>query len=271
MDDDRVFKALADPSRRRLLDALNLANGQTLTELCTGATVSRQAVTKHLDVLVDAGLVVLRREGRERRHFLNAAPINGIADRWIGHFHRERARALADLTTALETQTMSSSTETSFVYVTYIRTTAEKLWEALTTEAFIKRYFGGGGPRSDFQVGSGVQWQMDTGDDVHDWGQEVLEAEPGKRLVYSWHNYQPEMQKYFDWSDERLAELRKEPVSKVTFEIEATADDVVMLTLTHDDFVPDSEMKRGVEGGWPAILSELKSLLETGAPLTPEP
>ena len=280
MDDDRVFGALADRTRRRLLDSLQAANGQTLTELCAGEAMSRQAVTKHLDVLVEAGLVVLRREGRERRHFLNTAPVNDIADRWIGR-HLERARALADLTTALETTTMSStiptptdpssdpSRDSAFVYVAYIRTTPQRLWEALTTPEFIRRYFGGGGPHSDWQVGSGVGWQMDGDDDVHDWGQRVLEAEAGKRLSYTWHSYQPEMQPIFGWSDEQLARLQEEPLTKVTFEIDDEGDGVVRLTLTHEGFVPGSEMGRAVAGGWPAIVSDLKSLLETGSPVTP--
>jgi uncharacterized protein YndB with AHSA1/START domain len=114
-------------------------------------------------------------------------------------------------------------------------------------------------------------WRMSADDDLHDWDQRVLEAEPNRRLSYTWHNYQPEMAPMFGWSDERLAELRKERRSKVTFEIEP-AGPMVMLTVTHDDFEPDSEMLRGVSSGWPAILSGLKTLLETGEelPLAPE-
>jgi uncharacterized protein YndB with AHSA1/START domain len=78
---------------------------------------------------------------------------------------------------------------TDFVYVTYIRTTPEKLWQALTERRFIVRYFGGGGPESDWGVGSPVRWKMDAADSVHDWGQRVLESEPSRRLAYSWHNY----------------------------------------------------------------------------------
>jgi uncharacterized protein YndB with AHSA1/START domain/DNA-binding MarR family transcriptional regulator len=258
---DEVFRALADPSRRALLDALHARGGQSLRELGEGLAMTRQAVAKHLAVLEEAGLVVTSRHGREKHHHLNAAPINDVADRWIRRYDRARAEALADLKSALEATEVSDD----FVYVTYIRTTPEKLWQALTDPAFIVRYFDGGGPRSDFRVGSPVLWSM-TGEEPHDWDQQVLEADPPRRLSYSWHTYQPEMQEIFGWSDERLAELQQEKRSKVTFDIEE-AHGAVKLTVTHDDFVPGSEMKKGVEQGWPGILSNLKSLLETGEPV----
>ena len=258
---DEVFRALADPGRRALLDALHARNGQSLRELCDGSAglaMSRQAVAKHLGVLEDAGLVVTSWHGREKHHHLNAAPINDVADRWIRRYDRARAQTLADLKHALEDE-MSDD----FVYVTYIRTTPEKLWQALTEPAFVTRYFGGGGPRSDWRVGSPVLWSM-SGEEPHDWDQQVLGADRPRRLSYSWHNYQPEMQEIFGWSDERLAELQQEKRSKVTFDIEEAGDGAVRLTVTHDDFVPDSAMREGVSQGWPSILSNLKSLLETG-------
>ncbi|MDE2487914.1 MAG: helix-turn-helix transcriptional regulator [Alphaproteobacteria bacterium] len=102
MDDDAVFKALADPSRRELLDRLHARNGQTLSELCQGLEMSRQAVTKHLAVLESANLVAARRRGREKLHFINPVPINGIAERWIGKFEERRLAALSALKQALE-------------------------------------------------------------------------------------------------------------------------------------------------------------------------
>lgn len=263
---DEVFRALADPSRRRLLDALHARGGQSLRELGEGLDMTRQAVAKHLGVLEAAGLVVTSRHGREKWHHLNAAPINDVADRWIRRYDRARAQALADLRDALEGHDVStgSSTDPDFVYVSYIRTTPEKLWQALTDPAFIARYYGGGGPSSDWQVGSTVHWCMSPETGTHDWDQHVLEADPPRRLSYTWHDYQPEMATMFGWSDERLAELRREPRSTVTFDIEAVADGAVKLTVTHGGFVADSEMRRGVSGGWPVILSNLKTLLETG-------
>ncbi len=257
---DVVFKALAGASRRRLLDALNMRNGQTLWQLCEVLDMTRQAVTKHLAVLEEAGLVTTTRRGREKLHHLNVAPINDIADRWIRQYDRGRVHAIADLKRALE----EPVSQTEFVYQTYIRTTSEKLWQALTEPVFIARYFDGGGPRSDFEKGSRITWKMGPDDGPHDWDQQVLESEPHQKLSYTWHNYQPEMAEMFGWSDQKLTELQQEKVSKVTFEIEEVTPSVVKLTVTHDDFEPDSEMLQGVREGWVGILSNLKSLLETG-------
>src|SRR3954452_19823659 len=135
---DDVFRALADPSRRSLLDSLNRHNGQTLRELCAGLDMARQSVSKHIAVLEAANLVTTVRRGREKLHYLNAEPINAIADRWINRYDRPRAEALADLKTALE-QPMTSN---EFVYVTYIKTTPEQLWQALTAAEFTRRYWG---------------------------------------------------------------------------------------------------------------------------------
>ena len=102
MDDDAVFRALADASRRQLLDRLHRKNGQTLGELCQGLNMTRQAVAKHLAVLEKANLVSWKRNGREKLHFINPVPINEIAERWIGKFERSRLQALADLKRNLE-------------------------------------------------------------------------------------------------------------------------------------------------------------------------
>src|ERR671911_485325 len=121
---DEVFKALADASRRRLLDSLNARNGQSLRELCAGLDMARQSVSKHLAVLEAANLVTTVWRGREKLHYLNAAPINAIAERWITRYEQERVHALADLKKALEDTPMDKPT---FVYTTYIRTTPERL------------------------------------------------------------------------------------------------------------------------------------------------
>jgi DNA-binding transcriptional ArsR family regulator len=102
MDDDAVFRALADASRRALLDRLNARNGQTLGELCRGLDMTRQAVAKHLAILAEANLVSWKRQGREKFHFINPVPINEIAERWIGKFERPRLHALSELKRKLE-------------------------------------------------------------------------------------------------------------------------------------------------------------------------
>jgi uncharacterized protein YndB with AHSA1/START domain/DNA-binding transcriptional ArsR family regulator len=259
---DEVFKALADPSRRRLLDSLNTRNGQSLRQLCAGLDMTRQSVSKHLAVLEAAGLVTSLRSGREKLHHLNAAPINAIADRWISRYDRERVRALADLKAALEREPMSEKPE--FVYTTYIRTTPERLWEALTDPVFTRRYWGVT-LTSDWAAGSGMTWEQ-FGATVSDPEQVVLESEPGRRLSYTWHTFTPDFAKACGLPDELAAAMAAEPRSKVTFEIEP-AGDMVKLTVVHDGFAPGSAVLEGVSGGWPAILSSLKTLLETGEPL----
>jgi DNA-binding transcriptional ArsR family regulator len=102
MSMDAAFKALADPTRRRILDSLRARSGQTLMELCARASMTRQAVTKHLGILEKANLVVTEKRGREKLHYLNPVPINEIAERWIANFERERLRALSDLKKKLE-------------------------------------------------------------------------------------------------------------------------------------------------------------------------
>ncbi|WP_020667312.1 ArsR/SmtB family transcription factor [Amycolatopsis nigrescens] len=273
---DEVFKALADVSRRRLLDSLNARNGQSLRELCAGLDMARQSVSKHLAVLEAANLVTTVRHGREKLHHLNAEPINAIAERWINQYDRARVHALADLKKALESVPMSNTDNTAgpeFVYTTYINTTPKQLWQALTEPAFTRRYWGTEF-ESDWQVGSPLLWQ--EGDQSpQDLGQVVLESDPYRRLSYSWHNYQPMHAKHFGWSEAELAELVKEKLSKVTFDIEEHGS-VVRLTVTHDGFEAETKMYQAVSGklegsgGWPELLAGLKTLLETGDPL-PEP
>jgi uncharacterized protein YndB with AHSA1/START domain/DNA-binding transcriptional ArsR family regulator len=268
---DAVFKALADPSRRQLLDRLNHRNGQTLRELCAGLDMARQSVTKHLAVLEAAGLVTTARRGREKLHHLNAAPINDIAERWMTQYDRERAAALADLKRALEGAPMA---ETEFSYTTYIRTTPERLWQALTDPAFTLRYWGTG-LHSDWKPGSPVLWQEGPDGEPQDRGEVVLEAEPHRRLSYTWPLPQQSHAELLGWSPERLAELQREPRSRVTFEIEEVRG-AVRLTVLHDGFVPGSPMLDAVSGrleqsgGWAELLAELKSLLETGETMRPQ-
>ncbi|APX31758.1 ArsR family transcriptional regulator [Brachybacterium sp. P6-10-X1] len=262
---DKVFKALADASRRRLLDGLNARNGQSLRELCAGLDMARQSVSKHLVVLETANLVTTIWRGREKLHYLNAEPINAITERWISQYDRERVHALVDLKTALE-QTPMSNTD-AFVYTTYIHTTPNKLWQALTDPTFTSRYWGVTF-ETDWLPGSTVIWH-ENGHRIADAEQVVLEADPERRLSYTWHTPTPEWAQAAGISNELLTNLRNEHRSKVTFEIEPLGD-MVKLTVIHDDFDPDSTMREMVGQGWPALLSSLKTLLETGETL-PEP
>jgi uncharacterized protein YndB with AHSA1/START domain/DNA-binding transcriptional ArsR family regulator len=261
---DEVFRALADVSRRRLLDRLNERNGQSLRELCAGLDMARQSVSKHLAVLEAANLVTTVWRGREKLHYLNVTPINEIADRWINRYDRERARALADLKTALEQQPMSNP---EVVYTTYIRTTPERLWQALTDPAFTRRYWGVGFA-TDWKPGSEMTWELDH-TSITDPAQVVLESEPGRRLSYTWHTFAPNWAETYGISDETRRQYAAEPRSKVTFEIEPLGD-TVKLTIIHEGFEPGSAVVNGLRDGWPVIVASLKTLLETGAPL-PQP
>jgi len=255
---DEVFKALADASRRRLLDSLNVRNGQNLSELCAGLDMARQSVSKHLTVLEAASLVTTVWRGREKLHYLNAVPINAIAERWINQYDRERARALADLKTALE-QPMTTN---EFVYTTYIKTTPQRLWQALTDPAFTRRYWGVTF-ESDWNVGSTMTWE-ERGTKIADPAQVVLDAEPYRRLAYSWHTFTPEWAEALGLSEDVFTAVAGERRSKVTFEIEPVGQ-MVKLTVVHDDFDPGSTVREMVSQGWPRLLSDLKTLLETGA------
>ncbi len=255
---DEVFRALADPSRRRLLDSLNERGGQSLRELCSGLDMARQSVSKHLAVLETANLVATVRRGREKLHYLNAAPINDIAERWINHYHRGRVRALADLKRALEDPSMSNP---EFVYTTYIRTTSERLWRALTEPSFTSRYWGCTF-ESDWNEGSAYTLE-EKGVRITDPEQVVLEAKPDRRLSYTWHTFTPEWAAGHGFADDVRGKLAAEVRSKVTFDIEP-AGDLVKLTVVHDGFQPGSAVLDAVSQGWPAILANLKTLLETG-------
>jgi uncharacterized protein YndB with AHSA1/START domain/DNA-binding transcriptional ArsR family regulator len=259
--DDTVFRALADPSRRRLLDSLNARNGQTLRELCAGLDMARQSVSKHLDILEAANLVTTVRRGREKLHYLNAGPINEIGERWITRYDRPRVEALADLKRALE----DPMDKPSFVYTTYIRTTPEKLWQALTDPAFTRRYWGVTFT-TDWQPGSAMTWQQ-FGLEFEDPEQVVLEAEPYTRLSYSWHSVTPELMDHIGLSPDRRERLAGEQRSKVTFALEPQGD-VVKLTVVHDGL--GEVMESLISQGWPSVLSGLKTLLETGEPLPNE-
>ncbi|MBV9801053.1 MAG: metalloregulator ArsR/SmtB family transcription factor [Solirubrobacterales bacterium] len=262
---DDAFRALADPTRRRILDRLNAQNGQTLRELCAGMDMARQSVSKHLAVLEAAQLVTTVWRGREKLHYLNPAPIQAISERWIDQYDRQRVRALSDLKRALEDNPMDKP---SFVYTTYIHTTPGRLWQALTAPAFTERYWGVAF-ETDWSTGSMItlrQWGVTIADSE----QVILESEPYRRLSYTWHTFTPEWRKVVQervgFSDEFLDRVAAEPRSKVTFELEELGE-LVKLTVVHDDFEPGSAVLETISQGWPHIVSNLKTLLETGEPL----
>ncbi|WP_328999908.1 metalloregulator ArsR/SmtB family transcription factor [Kribbella sp. NBC_00709] len=264
--DDEVFRALADPSRRQLLDMLNARNGQTLRELCAGLEMARQSVSKHLTILETANLVTTVWRGREKLHYLNAEPINAIADRWINQYDRRRAQLFADLKTALEAEPTMSDND--FVYTTYIKTTPERLWQALTEPKFTEQYWKLH-HETDWKPGSEIVWRM--GDvTMSGPGQVVLEHTPYSRLSYAWHHITPEFAKAVELTDDVYEKTSREPLSTATFELEPV-DDKVKLTVIHAGFEPGSVLRTMIQEGWPALLSDLKSFLETSPELSTVP
>jgi uncharacterized protein YndB with AHSA1/START domain/DNA-binding transcriptional ArsR family regulator len=242
---DDVFKALADPTRRTLLDELFRADGQTLTALEQRLPMTRFGVMKHLRVLEDAGLVVSRKRGREKLHYLNSVPIRLVHDRWVSKYAEPWVANLSDLKHKLEDNTMEK------VFEIYIKTTPERLWEAITDPAQRARYTFGVGVKSDWSPGSAYEG-VPEGASMPIVAGENLEVDPPNRLVQSFNAL---------WSDD----VRAEGTSRVTWEIEQV-DDSCRLTVIHDQLRDGAHGE--LYGGWPMILSGLKTLLETGETLT---
>ncbi|MFF3330543.1 ArsR/SmtB family transcription factor [Streptomyces sp. NPDC002888] len=250
---DQVFKALADETRRRLLDRLHEHNGQTLGELCERIDMRRQSVTQHLAVLEAASLVSTVRRGREKLHYLNPVPLHEIQERWIDKFERPRLRALGAVKRRAEE---AMTDKPAFVYVTYIASTPEKVWDALTDADLTAAYWGHSNV-SDWQPGSRWAHVRTDGSGVEDVIGTVVESERPTRLVTTWGSPEPDK------------EGQGDTYSRVTFDIERH-DAIVRLTVTHED-LPDEAARDEVSFGWPAVLSNLKSLLETGSTLPQEP
>lgn len=244
-DVEAVFKALADPTRRSLLDALFAEDGQTLSALEGRLPMTRFGVAKHLKVLEDAGLVVVRRRGREKRHFLNAVPIRLVHDRWVSKYAEPWAAGLADLKRDLEGDGMER------VFEIYIKTTPERLWEAITDPQQRAAYSFGVEVVSDWTPGSRFEGVHPAAGMTITEG-ENLEVDPPRRLVQRMTAL---------WSDA----VRDHGPSRVTWEIEPVGDSC-RLTVVHDELREDASDE--LYGGWPMILSGLKTLLETGERLT---
>jgi uncharacterized protein YndB with AHSA1/START domain/DNA-binding transcriptional ArsR family regulator len=242
---DAVFKALSDPTRRQLLDTLRDRGGLTLTELEQGLGMTRFGVMKHLKVLEAANLVVTRRDGRFKHHYLNALPIQEVADRWMAPYGKPLARFALNIKNALESATPMAD-KPDFVFSTYIKTTPAKLWDALTKPEITAQYYYGGRVQADLRVGGQFSY-LDPKGEINLKG-EVLEIDPPRRLLTTFQA---------TWAEPDAETTR------VLYEIEPMGE-VCKFTMTHYDY---EKAKAGIEEGWPIIISGLKTLLETGKPL----
>jgi uncharacterized protein YndB with AHSA1/START domain/DNA-binding transcriptional ArsR family regulator len=240
---DAIFKALADPTRRSLLDELFREDGQTLGALGARFEITRFGVMKHLKQLEEAGLLVTRRRGREKLHFLNPVPIRLVHDRWVSKYAEPWTAELSDLKHRLE-RTMEK------IFEIYIRTTPELLWEAITDPDIRGKFQFGNRIVSDWTPGSRVEMTHPAAGILGEG--ENLEVDPPRRLVGTFRAL---------WDED----VKKEGTSRVTWEIEPVGDSC-RLTVTHD------QLREGANdqlyGGWPMILSGLKTWLETGEVLT---
>ena len=243
-EDDAVFKALADPTRRALLDRLRERNGQTLGELCGPLAMARQSATQHLGVLEEANLISTVRRGREKLHYLNPVPLWAIAERWIDRFERPRLNALSAIKHRAEEDIMAD--RPSYVYVTYIESSPERVWEALTDPELTAQYWGHSNV-SDWRAGSPWEHRRTDGSGIVDVTGTVLESTPPSRLTMT-----------FD----APGDTRPGGPSTVTFDIEPHYE-IVRLTVTHQNLASQDDLE-AVCAGWPAVCANLKSLLETG-------
>jgi uncharacterized protein YndB with AHSA1/START domain/DNA-binding transcriptional ArsR family regulator len=270
MDQEHVFKALADVHRRALLDALFIQDGQTLSELCEHLPMmTRYGVMKHLALLEAAGLITTQKGGREKFHYLNPMPIQTVYDRWVSKYAQPWATALVELKSSLEAATMTQSTEStlqtqrktvpasadssnkhSHVMQIFIRTTPERLWQALTDGNLSQQYYFGTRVESTWQHGAPYRYVQGDGASLIE-GQ-VLEATPPHKLVTTfvplWQGTSPVQE------------------AIVTFEI-VPEGNVCKLTVTHDNVHAGVPVAAGFVEGWSRILSGLKTLLETGEAL----
>jgi uncharacterized protein YndB with AHSA1/START domain/DNA-binding transcriptional ArsR family regulator len=248
---DAVFKALADPNRRELLDRLFRKNGQTLLELTEGLEMTRFGVMKHLAVLEDAGLITTKKVGREKHHYLNPVPIRLIHDRWVSKYAAPFAAALAQLKHTLEGGMAGEHTQ---IYQVFIEAPPERVWQAITDPAFSRRVPFFFRVESTLAVGDPIRWVMDNGAPAVEG--EVLESDPPHLLVHSWViRYDPQF---------------SHETTRVTWRLEpkrAAKGTLTKLTVEHD--VTGAPMTAGHVSidGWSYILSGIKTLVETGEPI----
>lgn len=210
--------------------------------------MTRFGVMKHLRILEAAHLITTRKVGREKRHYLNPVPIRLIHDRWVSKYTGPMAAALVELKSALEADGVSA--DKLQVYQIVIRTTPERLWQALTESSFSRRYPFYMNVESTFELGAPIRFVDDAGRAAVEG--EILESDPPRRLVYTWVI--------------RYDAQFSHETSRVTWQIEPRGETLCQLTLTHD--VTHAPLTAPhVTNGWPFILSGIKTLLETGEPL----
>jgi len=252
--DNDIFKALADPSRRTLLDLLHASDGRTLSDLCNHLQMSRFGVMKHLHVLEEAGLVTTRKVGREKLHYLNPVAIRQIYERWVSKFTEPWISGLTLLKTEMESAFELAQNKPRHVNRIAIKSTPEQIWNALTNPSMTSKYWYNGAIRAEWKSGSPYEILNPHGE-VQARGK-LLIVEPPRRLVMTWQLLS-------------LSETAHEQPSRLTWEIDPHAQfsGVTLVTVVHDEFEDAPNTSSVLEAGLPVVLSGMKTLLETGSQL----
>jgi uncharacterized protein YndB with AHSA1/START domain len=276
-----VFKALADESRRQILDIVKGDEGISVNGVAEHFEFSRFAVMKHLRILEEANLLRIEKDGRFRKIHINAIPIQMIYDRWLSQYSRHWASGLTRLKYELESKAAASTSvyaaaslpkgfqrkplgvtkenvmekEIKQVYVMYIRASIEKLWDALVKAELTPEWFAGMAVKFEPKVGAALTYEA-KGPDGNEMALvkgKVLELEPKKKLAYTFSLQVDE-------------KVRADKESRVKYELEPSGDSI-KLTVTHDQFETETPSYHGTSAGWPMHLSTLKTWVETGKAL----
>jgi uncharacterized protein YndB with AHSA1/START domain/DNA-binding transcriptional ArsR family regulator len=252
--ENEIFKALADPSRRTLLDLLHASDGRTLNDLCTPLQMSRFGVMKHLNLLEEAGLITTRKVGREKLHYLNAVPIRQLYDRWVSKYTEPWAIELTSIKNELERET-NMEEKPRHVNRIAIKAKPEQVWQAITDPAKTSKFWFSCSIRSTWEIGSPFELWNPEG--VKKAEGIILTIDPPRKLVMSW--------KFLSFPD-----TASESPSRITWEIDSHAEysGVTLVTIVHDEFEQAVNTAKILENGLPIVLSGLKTLLETGSTLT---
>lgn len=248
-----IFKALADPSRRKLLDLLQVSNGQTLNDLCVPLDMSRFGVMKHLNLLEEAGLISTRKAGREKLHYLNAVPIRQIYERWVSKYAEPWVIGLTSLQNELKRESNMENKPRNINRIA-IKAKSEQVWQSLTDPAKTSKFW--------FNCAIRSTWEIESPFELWDGAEKkaegiILNLDPPNKLVMSW--------RFISFPG-----TESDTPSRITWEIGAHADfhGVTLVTVVHDEIEQSAHTAKILENGLPIVLSGMKTLLETGERLT---
>jgi uncharacterized protein YndB with AHSA1/START domain/DNA-binding transcriptional ArsR family regulator len=247
-----VFKALADPTRRKLLDLLYSSDGQTLHELCEPLDMSRFGVMKHLNILEEAELLTTKKIGREKLHYLNAVPISQIYNRWVSKYAETWADELISLQEELENET-NMENKPSHINRIAIKAKPEQVWNALTDPEKTTKFWFHCAVRSTWKAGAPFELWSEGEKKAEGI---ILDLDPPHKLMLSFRFH-------------AFPGTENDTPSRITWEIQEHGEiaGITLVTVIHDQFEQSENTAKVLENGLPIVISGLKTLLETGEPL----